>query len=118
MISTELILNTVIEEAKKEKGIVSIKSRFGNEYDRPDTIILKGKKKSKITPDLVIAFKNRTDLYLVEQEADYNIVKWRLLALYALKMKGNLYIVAPKDYELHIAGKLKDSGINARMILF
>jgi len=118
MLNKELILSTLIENAQREPGIVSIKSLYGNEYSRPDTIILKGKKRRKVTPDLVIEFNKRTDLYMIEQGTDYDIIKWRLLSLYASQMHGILHIVAPEDYELHISRKIKDSSIDARVVGF
>ena len=118
MISNEIILNTIIGKAKQEKDTVRIRARFGNEYDRPETIILKGKKKKPVIPDLVISYKTKTDLYLIEQDTNYDIKKWRLLSLYALKKQGNFYIVAPKDNESYISRKLEDSMISARIICF
>jgi len=118
MMNIELILNTLIEKAKLEDGIVTIRSAFGNEYERPDTIILKGRKKRPVTPDLVITFRDKADLYVIEQETNYNIEKWRLLSLYALKMKGNFYIVTPKDNESFITRKVEDAMISARIIYF
>ena len=117
MIAIEQIIITLIDKARQNQGILTIRSRFGQEFERPDRIKIKGKRK-QVTPDLVIESKAGTDLYIVEQETAYDIEKWRLLSLYALKLKGNLYIVAPQDNESYISRKLKESMISARIIYF
>lgn len=117
MTNLELIIDSLIEKAKQEEGIIAIRSRFGKEYDRPDIIKIKGKKR-KVTPDLEIETGNQTNLYIVEQDSNYDIEKWRLLSLYVMKIQGNFYIVAPKDYESHISRKLEESRISAHIIYF
>jgi hypothetical protein len=118
MISNEQIIIALIEKAKQESGIISIRSRFGNEYDRPDAMKLKGRKRKTVVPDLVIQYKLHSDLYVIEQHMENDMESWRLLSLYALKMQGNLYIVIPKDYEAHINRKLEESRISARLVFF
>jgi hypothetical protein len=66
----------------------------------------------------VIESKAGTDLYVVEQETAYDIERWRLLSLYALKLKGNLYIVVPEDHMSYISRKLEESKIRAGIIYF
>lgn len=117
MITIELIINTLIEKANHEVGIVAIRSRFGKEYERPSSIKIKGRKK-QFTPDLVVEYENRTDFYLVEQENVYDTEKLRLLSLYARRMRGNLYVLVPRDYEALISGKLEEDRISARTIPF
>ena len=115
MTTVELIIDTLIQKVKLEEGVVKIRSRFGKEYERPDRIRIKGKKK-QFTPDLVIESGNRTDLYIVEQEAKFDVEKWRLLSLYTSKLHGDLYILAPRDYEVFITRKLEENKISARII--
>lgn len=117
MTTIELIIDTLIQKVNQEEGVVKIRSRFGKEYERPDMIRVKGKKK-QVTPDLVIESGNRTDMYIVEQEANFDVEKWRLLSLYTGKLHGHLYILAPRDYEAFITRKLEDNKISARIIPF
>lgn len=117
MVNIEQVINTLIEKARQKEGLITIRSRFGNDFERPDMIKVKGRKK-QIAPDLTIKFRNRTDLYIVEQESTYDLEKWRLLSLYAMKMQGILNILAPRDYETRISGKLEEAGIRARIISF
>jgi hypothetical protein len=117
MISIEQIIITLIDKARQNKGTLNIRSRFGQEFERPDSIKIKGKKK-QVTPDLVIESRKGADLYVIELETTYDIEKWRLLSLYALRMKGNLHIVAPHENETYISGKVEESGINARILYF
>jgi hypothetical protein len=117
MITIEQIIITLIDKARGNKGILTIRSRFGHEFERPDSIKIKGKKK-QVTPDLVIESSAGTDLYVVEQETTADIEKWRLLSLYALKLQGNLYIVVPHDNEAYISRKLEESKISARIVYF
>lgn len=117
MTSVEQIIDTLIEKLKLEKGVVKIRSRFGKEYERPDKIMIKGKKK-QVTPDLVIQSRDRTDMYIVELEANFDVDKWRLLSLYTSKLHGDLNILAPKDYETFISKKLEELHISARIIPF
>jgi hypothetical protein len=118
MISNEQIIIALIEKAKQDRGIISIRSRFGNEYARPDALKLKGRKRKTMVPDLVIQYTQHADLYIIEQDTEYDIERWRLLSLYALKMQGQLHIVTSKDNEAHINSKLEESSISARLILF
>ena len=115
MVTIEHIINTLIDKARQKEGMVKIRSRFGKDFERPDMIKVKGRKK-QIAPDLTITFRNRTDLYIVEQESTYDLEKWRLLSLYAMKMQGILNILAPRDYEARISRKLEEAGIRARII--
>lgn len=117
MTSVEQIIDTLIEKVKLEKDVVKIRSRFGKEYERPDRIRIKSKKK-QVTPDLVIESGDRTDMYIVELEANFDVYQWRLLALYTSKLNGSLYIIAPLDYEAFITRKLKEHSITARIIPF
>ncbi len=115
MTSVEQIIETLIQKVKLEKGVVKIKSRFGKEYERPDRIRIKGKKK-QVTPDLVIESGDQTDMYIVELEANFDVDKWRLLSLYTRQLHGRLYILAPVDYEAFISRKLEEFHISARII--
>jgi hypothetical protein len=117
MITIEQIIITLIDKARENKKILTIRSRFGQEFGRPDSIKTKGKKK-QVTPDLVIETRAGTDLYVVEQETSYDIEKWRLLSLYALRIKGNLFIVAPEDHKSYVSRKLEESKISALVIYF
>jgi hypothetical protein len=117
MTSVEQIINTLIQNVKTEEGVVNIRSRFGKEYERPDSIRIKGKKK-QITPDLVIESGERTDMFIVELAANFDVEKWRLLSLYTRQLHGSLYILAPMDYEAFISRKLEEFNISARIIPF
>jgi len=117
MTSVEQIIDTLIQNVKTEKGVVNIRSRFGKEYERPDSIRIKGKKK-QITPDLVIESGNRTHMYIVELEASFDVDKWRILSLYTSKLHGDLYILAPRDYEVFFSRKLEAFNISAHIIPF
>jgi len=117
MTSIEQIIDTLIHKVRLEKGLVKIRSRFGKEYERPERIRIKGKKK-QVTPDLVIESGDRTDMYIVELEASFEMEKWRLLSLYTRQLHGSLYIIAPVDYEALISRKLEEFKITARIIPF
>ena len=117
MTSVEQIIDTLIQKVKLEKEVVKIRSRFGKEYERPDRIRIKSKKK-QVTPDLVIEYGHRTDMYIVELEAKVDPDKWHLLSLYTSKLNGSLYILAPVEYEAFISRKLEEHKITARIIPF
>lgn len=103
--------------ARQNEGIVAISSRFGQEFERPESIKIKGRKK-QVTPDLVLETRSGTESYVIELETTCDLDKWRLLSLYALRMKGNLNIVAPHENESYISRKVEESGISARIIYF
>lgn len=96
MSTIELIIDTLIQKVKQDDKVVKIRSRFGKEYERPDRVMVKGRKKH-VTPDLVIKYGNRTDLYIVEQETSFDVEKCHLLSRYTSKLHGDLYILAPRD---------------------
>jgi len=117
MVDYEIIIKALIEKSEQEKGVISIRSCYGD-YMRPETIILMGKKKKQFVPDLVITYKTQTDVYVIEQGTSYDINKWRLFSLYILKMHGNFHIVAPEENQSHISKILEETSISAKVISF
>jgi len=111
-------VKAIIEKVENEYDDVVISTTLVEGYEAPEKISFKGSAREGFVPDVVLTTDGTTELYCVELDKDYQVSKWRLFALYSMKEKGNLNIVAPEDDLPQVREVLDEHNINARVLYF
>jgi hypothetical protein len=116
-VSKKIVAQVIIEKINETGKPVEIKTNYQGGYESPQEILWKGNNKGYI-PDIVVNYKDESDIYEIELDNNLKLDKWKLFYLSAKKNDGNLYLVMP-DYLKDQAKKmLENSSINATIVYF
>jgi len=112
-----MVSRAVIKTIQEERNPNTIQAAHVKGYDSPGKISVKGVDEEYV-PDIAAIFDNSTTVYSIELNESMHAEKWRVLSLYALKCKGNLYLVVPDYLKESIKEEIKEEEINAGVIYF
>ncbi len=118
-VNKAVVVQTIIDKVENEQEVKEIKTNLVKGYEKPDTIIIKGRNQKGFSPDVITEMNGRTDLYEVELDSgNYLLEKWKMFYLFAKKTKGVFTIVTPEDNLDIIRELLKVHNIRAKLLYF
>lgn len=118
VINKKIVVQAIIDKIENENDDFEIKTGIVEGYTRPDKIIHKGDQDKGYIPDVVMQNDEKTELFEVELDQDFELDKWKLFSLYTNKMKGNFNIVAPEEILPQVRQVLNTENIKAKIIYF
>ncbi|HER10050.1 MAG TPA: hypothetical protein ENO20_14190 [Bacteroides sp.] len=118
VINKKVVVQAIIDKIENEHDDFEIKTGIVEGYGRPEKIIRKGDQGKGYVPDVILESDQRTELFEVELDDDFELDKWKLFSLYTTKMKGNFNIVTPEAILPQVREVLNSENINAKIIYF
>jgi len=118
IINKKIVVQAIIDKIENEHDDFEIKTGIVEGYSKPEKIIRKGNQERGYIPDVMLQSEQRTELYEVELDEDFELDKWKLFSLYISKLKGSFNIVAPEELLPQLRDVLNTEEIKAKIIYF
>ncbi len=116
-IDKTMITRVLINKLEDEESPKEIRAKHIKDFESPDKIALK-ENNGVVVPDLVAFYDKEIHVYQIELDKSMPVDSWKILALYAKKNNGNLYLVVPDYNKEQVKKEIVKNDIRAGIIYF